>query len=127
MTWIAGAVVVASALALVGFAVAAWVARQPSERFLGKFASSARAHYTEQALRLAAGAAFVAFAPEMRYPLAFTVFGWVLVATAALLMLLPWRWHHRFGRWAIPLAIRHLRLYAVAMLALGGFILYAVF
>jgi len=127
MTWIAGAVVVACGLFLVGLAVAMLTAREMSERFLRKFASSARAHYTEQSLRLLAGAGFVLYAPEMRHPLVFQVFGWVLVVTAAVLMLLPWRWHQRFGAWAIPLAIRHLRLYAVAVLALGGFVLWAVF
>lgn len=127
MTWIAGAVVVACGLFLIGFAVAMLTARAASERFLRKFASSAEAHFTEQTLRLIAGGGFVLFAPEMRYPLVFVAFGWVLIVTAAGLMLLPWRWHQRFGEWAIPLAIRHMRLYAVAALALGGFVLWAAF
>jgi hypothetical protein len=127
ITWAAGAVVVACGLFLLAFAVAMLTARAASERFLRKFASSARAHYAEQTLRLVAGAAFVLFASEMRYPLVFQVFGWILVVTAAVLMLLPWRWHQRFGAWAIPLAIRHMRLYAVGALALGGFVLWAAF
>ncbi len=127
MTWIAGSVVVASGLWLVGFALAIFVTPARARRFLGRFASSARAHYTEQALRLVAGLAFVLFAPQMRYSKLFVAFGWLLVVTAAALLLVPWRWHHRFGRWAIPLAIEYMKLLALGSLALGVFILVGVF
>jgi len=47
--------------------------------------------------------------------------------TAGALLLTPWRWHHRFGEWAVPLAIRYVKLLALGAFALGAFILYAVF
>jgi hypothetical protein len=127
LTWTAGAVVVAFALAQVAFAVATWVAREPCERFVLGFASSVRAHVTEQALRLLAGTAFILYAPEMRRPRVFEIFGWVLIVTSALLLVLPWRWHHRFGQWVLPVVVRHLRLFSLGALALGGFVLWAVF
>lgn len=127
MTWIAGAVVVFFALAQVVFAVATWVAREPSERFVLAFASSARAHFTEQALRLVAGTAFILFAPEMRYPWVFEIFGWVLIVTSALLLLIPWRWHRWFAQKVLPPVVRHLRLFSLVALGLGGFVLWAVF
>ena len=56
----------------------------------------------------------------------FSFFGWLIVGTTVGLLLIPWQWHHKFGEWAIPLAIRHLKLYAIGAFALGMFILYAV-
>ncbi len=126
MTWLAGVVVIGSGLFLVALAAAIVVMPTRIERFLKSFASSARAHYIEQALRLIAGAAFIVFAPQMQFPEVFRVFGWLVGLTAAGLFLIPWRWHHRFGAWAIPLAIKYIKLYALGAFALGAFILYAV-
>ncbi len=94
-----------------------------AERFLKSFASSARAHYTEQAVRLFVGAAIVIVAPSMWYTDLFRVFGWLIIVTTVGLLLIPWQWHHRFGTWAIPFAIRHLKLFAIGASALGTLIL----
>ncbi len=126
MTWLAGIVVVTTGLWLIGLALSIVVTRVRAERFLTGFASSARAHYTEQVLRLIAGSAIVIFAVEMRFPDLFRIFGWLIVVTASGLLLIPWRWHHQFGKWAIPLAIRHIKLYALGAFVLGAFMLYAV-
>ena len=126
MTWLSGSIVVISGLWLVGLAAAILITPGRAERFLTSFASSARAHYTEQALRLLAGAGIIVFAPEMRFPNLFMIFGWLLVVTAAGLLLIPWQWHNRFGEWTIPLAIKYKKFYAVGAIVLGGFILYGV-
>ncbi len=89
MTWLAGIVVMASGLWLVGLAASIEVIPARAARFLTGFASSARAHYTEQVLRLIAGAAIVIFAAEMRFPDLFRVFGWLVVLTASGLLLIP--------------------------------------
>ena len=125
MTWLAGIVVMASGIWLIGLAASMMVIPARAAAFLTGFASSARAHYTEQVLRLIAGGAIVIFAAEMRFPDLFRVFGWLVVLTASGLLLIPWQWHHRFGGWAIPLAIRHIKLYALGAFMLGAFILYA--
>ncbi len=57
----------------------------------------------------------------------FMAFGWVLVLTAAGPLLIPCRWHRQFGEWAIPLAIKHMKLFALSAFAPGAFILYGVF
>jgi len=121
-----GIVVVGFCLFLIGLAVV--IATKPSlaERFLRSFASSARAHYTEQGLRLLVGAAIVNFASSMWYPELFKLFGWLIVVTAVGLLLVPWRWHHKFGMWVMPLVIRHMRLFALGASALGAFVLYGV-
>ena len=121
-----GIVVVGFCLFLIGLAVV--IATKPSlaERFLRSFASSARAHYTEQGLRLLVGAAIVNFASSMWHPELFKLFGWLIVVTAVGLLLVPWRWHHKFGMWVMPLVIRHRRLFALGASALAAFILYGV-
>ncbi len=124
MNLIAGSVVVTFGLCLIGFAVVIVIKPLAAERFLNSFAGSARAHYTEQTIRLLAGIGLVVFAPSMWHPEVFSVFGWLIVVTAVALLLVPWQWHHRFGKWAIPLATRNLKLYAVGVFTLGSFILY---
>lgn len=126
MNLLAGIVVVAFGVGLVGMAVVIGVRPELAARFLRSFASSARAHYTEQVLRLLVGTALVLRAPSMAFPLVFFTLGWLLVGTSAGLLLIPWQWHHRFARWVIPQVIRHRNLYALGNLALGGLTLYAV-
>ena len=123
----AAVVLLAFCLGLTGFAVLSFARPAKVVGFLHSFASSARAHYTEQLARLLIGSALVVRAPEMWQPSAFRALGWLIVATAIALMLLPWRWHHRFAQWAIPMVIRHLRLYALVVLAFAGLLIYAMF
>jgi len=123
---LSGVLVVAFAVFLLALAGLIAIRPQVAERFLRSFASSARAHYAEQALRLLAGGAIVLFAPSMRYPHLFRIFGWLVVVTTVALLALPWRWHHEFGKRATPMVIRHLKLFAFGALALGLLILYGV-
>lgn len=127
MTAVAGLVVVVTGLGLLGMAMLIVVAPARAERFLSSFAGSARAHYLEQTLRIVAGSALLLFAEEMRFTEAFRILGWLVVGTSAVLVVLPWKWHERFGRWAVPLAIRNMKLYAFGAFALGAFILYAAY
>lgn len=124
MKVLSGIVVVAVGVYLIGLALVIVIRPLRAERFLKSFACSARAHYTEQALRMIAGAAIVVFAPSMWYPDLFTLFGWVIIVTTLGLLFIPWQWHHTFAKWVIPLAIRHLKLFALGASALGTLILY---
>lgn len=125
MGFIAGGIVMGFALSLLALAWTIAFRPRRAERFLSLFASSAKAHYLEQALRLIVGLALLGFAPSMRWSTGFEILGWLITVTAIGLLLIPWRWHHRFGRWAIPLVLRHLRWYALAAGTLGVFILWA--
>ena len=126
VTLLSGIVVVGFCLFLTGLAVV--IAAKPSlaQRFLRSFASSARAHYTEQGLRLLVGAAVVNFADSMWYPELFKLFGWLIVVTTVGLLLIPWHWHQRFSTWVMPPVIRHMRVFSLVASALGVFILYGV-
>jgi hypothetical protein len=123
---LAGAVVVACAVFQAGLAGVIVFKPRVAERFLESFASSARAHYLEQALRLIAGVAIVIFAPSMWYSDLFNFFGWIIIVTTMGLLLIPWQWHHEFAKWAIPVAIRHMKLFAFGAAALAAFIFYGV-
>ena len=108
---------------LVGLAVLSFIKPATARKFLLGFAGSALAHYLEMAIRLAVGGAFVLRAPLMKLPVVFSIFGWVLIITTACLLALPWRTHRRLAQHAVPHALRRLRLFGLASLALGGLIL----
>ena len=124
MLVISGIIVLSFGGFLIGLAILIFFDPPAAGKFLGLFASTARAHYIEQFLRLVVGLALVVFGPEMWCDWFFQVFGWIIAISAVVLLLLPWRWHQRFGQRVIPLAIRHLRLYGIGALAIGGFVLW---
>ena len=127
MTTIAAAVVVTFALALLAFSVAAFAKPPAARRVLESFAGSARAHLIEQGLRILAGAALITRSPDMAWPLAFRLLGWVLIVTSAALLCVPWRWHQWFARQVIPPAIRYLTFYAIVVAVFAALLLYGVF
>ena len=126
MTVLSGSLVIAFGVFLTALAALSAVKPQLAERFLKSFASSARAHYFEQVLRLIAGGALVIFAPSMWYSSLFELFGWLIVVTAAALLVTPWQWHQKLGTWMIPLVIRHIRIFALGAFALGMLLFYGV-
>jgi hypothetical protein len=126
MEVLSGTLVVAFGSFLIGLAVLIATNPQLAERFLRGFARSARAHYTEQALRLLAGGAMVIFAPSMWHPDLFKLFGSLIVVTSVALLLLPWQWHCEMGKRTIPLVIRYIKLFALGAFALGVLVFYGV-
>lgn len=120
-------IVFAAGLFLVALGGASLLVPSNASRFLLGFAGSPSKHFTELALRLLIGGAFVLHAPQMLFPFAFRLFGCVLLATTAGLLLIPWRWHHSFARRMVPEALRFLPLLGFSSVAFGGLILLAVF
>jgi len=127
MSKVAAVVVVAFGLLLIILTGVALAKPALAERFLIRFASSARTHYIEQIFRLVIGAALLVLSPAMWQPTMFRLVGWAIVVSSAALMCVPWQWHHRFGERMLPIVVRHLRLYAVGSLAFGALLLYGVF
>jgi hypothetical protein len=127
MSEASGVVVVAFGLVLIAFAGVVFARPAIAERFLMHFASSARAHYVEQAFRLLIGGALVLMSPAMWQPNVFWIVGWIIVISSAALMLAPWQWHHRFGERLRPMMSRYLWLYAIGAFAFGALLLYGVF
>ena len=127
MSVVAAVVVVAFGLSLIALLGVTFAKPAIAERFLTGFASSARTHYVEQVFRLLIGAALVVRSPTMWQPRMFWLLGWATVVSSAVLICVPWRWHHRLGERVLPLLVRHLRLYAVGSFALGALLLYGFF
>jgi hypothetical protein len=57
------------------------------------------------------------------YPAAFTIFGWMMVGTTAVLLLLPWKLHRRFAENAVPQAVRYLPFVGAVSISLGTVLL----
>lgn len=123
MATYAGLPVLLAGLYLVGLGIVALVSPQKAKLFLSGFAGSAFAHVLELFVRLAVGAALVSYAPHMRFPGVFSLFGWVLIGTTIILFAVPWRWHRRFAEWSVPIATRRMALFALGALAGGIFVL----
>ena len=123
---IALTLVVLAGVYLLALGAASLLAPARASRFLLAFASSGPVHFTELLLRFAAGVALVLYAPRMFLSGAFHLFGWVLLATTAFLLVLPWRWHHRFAQQAVPLFTRYIALIGLVSFAIGSLILWAV-
>jgi hypothetical protein len=121
---ISGIVVVGFCVFLFGMALLIVFRPLAAERFLRSFASSASAHYTEQGLRLLVGASVVNFASSMWCPEVFRIFGWAIIVSTAGLLLIPWRWHHKFASRVMPPVYRHIKLFGLGAFLLGAFILY---
>jgi hypothetical protein len=127
MNLVAGIVVVAFGLFLMGLAAIVLARPVLAERFFTSFASSARTHYLEQSVRLLIGISLVAFSPSMWQSNMFRIIGWAIVIPSMVLILLPWRWHHRFGERVLPLLVRHMKLYALGLFGFAALVLYGVF
>ncbi len=127
MNLVASFVVVAFGLFLIAFTGVVFARPMIAERFLKCFASSARAHYLEQIIRLSIGAALVVLSPTMWQANMFWIVGWAIVISSAALMCAPWQWHHRFGEKLRPIFMRYVKLYAVGSFAFAALLLYGVF
>lgn len=123
----AGIVIVVFAVFLIGLTGVVFATPGLAERFFMSFASSARTHFAEQAIRLLFGASLVVLSPTMWQANMFRILGWAVVTTSVGLMLLPWRWHHRFATRALPRIVRHMRLFAAGLFAFGALLRYGVF
>ena len=126
MSLVAAVVVVVFGFVLIGFTGVALAKPAITERFLARFASSARTHYVEQVLRLLIGAALVVRSPAMWQPSAFWIIGWAIVVSSAVLLCVPWQWHQRLAVRVLPLLVRYLRLYAIGSFVFGALLLYGV-
>ena len=124
---IAGAILVAFGLFLIGVTVVVFARPAVAERFFLSFASSARTHYTEQVVRLLVGASLIIHSAAMWQAKVFWFVGWAIALSSLVLILTPWQWHHHFGEKVRPMLIRRMKVYAVGLLAFGVLIIYAVF
>ena len=120
-------VVVAFGLFLIAFTGVVFLNPTLARKFLAQFASSAKAHFLEQAIRILVGAALVVLSPAMWQSGAYRLVGWVIVISSIALLIAPWQWHRRFGERIQPLFTRYLKVYALGAFAFGAVLIYGVF
>jgi uncharacterized protein YjeT (DUF2065 family) len=118
-------IIVLAGIYLLVLAGLAFIAPSRATSFLGSFASSASAHYLELAIRLAVGAALLQYALHMQYSKLFLFIGWILIITTILLLAIPWQWHHRIAKRAVPFATAKLGLFGLSSAVFGGFVLFS--
>lgn len=94
--------------------------------FLSAFAGSPAKHFIELAIRLTVGAACIAAAPWLPWPRPFEVLGWLLVATTAALLFVPWRAHQRFAQISVSRATDYPALLGIASVLAGLAVLASV-
>ncbi len=123
--WVAKSAVLAAGLYLAGLGMALLARPASASRFLMGHATSASLHYLELGVRIVVGLAFVRNAPAMLESGLFSVFGWVLVGTSAVLLMVPWHWHRRLAEKSVPQALRFTPLLGLASLLMGGGVLMA--
>ena len=120
-------IISAAALYLLALGLAAGFTPRRATRFLHQFAQSAKVHYAEMIVRAAVGIALILHAPQMRFSAAFSLIGWVITLTTAVLVLLPWRWHQAIAQRAVPFALRVLPALALCSVLAGALLLYSLF
>jgi hypothetical protein len=94
-------------------------------KFLQGFATTARLHYIELLIRVIAGAAFLVHGPSSRFPTMFDTVAWVLLATTAIMLVVPWRQHRKFAIHAVSIAARFIRHLGAIAVAMGAALLFA--
>lgn len=118
---------VAAGVWLIGLGVYMLIQPRQALAALGQMGGSPTVHIGEMAMRILAGVAMVFAAAGSRYPLAITVIGGFLVASALVLLILPRRWHAAYSTWwsrRIPVAA--VRLIAPVSWAMGGALIWIV-
>jgi hypothetical protein len=84
-------------------------------------------HFGEMAVRIAAGAVFIIAAPVTRIPAAYAFFGWFLVGSALVLVLLPRRWHASYSTWwADRISPPAVRIIAPISVIAGGLLIWTL-
>jgi len=119
--------VIAAGVWLTGVGVLMLIQPRQALAALAKMGGSPAVHFGEMAVRILAGTAMVFAAAASRFPVAISVIGGFLIASALVLILLPRRWHAAYSTWwsrHIPVAA--VRLIAPMSWAMGAALIWIV-
>lgn len=123
----AAVIVMIAGLWLIGLAIVSIAKPDVVKNFFSKFASSGFTHFVEMFLRLVVGAAFVIYAPQMKFAFVFNAFGWLLIVTTAVLMFVPWRLHRKFADRSMPMMYKWMPLFGAVSFLGGIIVLFSLF
>lgn len=127
MLTLAAVFVVLAGIWLIGLAMIAFAKPDLVKQFFSRFASSPFTHFFEMFLRLIVGAAIVIYAPQVKFPVVFIVFGWMLLLTTAVLVFVPWKLHRRFADRSLPMVMKRMMLFGIVSFLGGSFLLFSFF
>jgi hypothetical protein len=112
---------------LIGVSVFMLAAPRRALTALGAMGGSPAVHFGEMLLRIVAGIALVLAAAGSRFPQAIALIGGFLIVSAAVLMLLPRRWHASYSTWwAQRIPVTAVRLVAPVSIAAGGALIWSM-
>lgn len=95
---------------------------------LRKMASTNFINYTEITLRMIPAIGLILYSDFSKYPVAFKVYGWLMLGTSIVLYLIPRKWHHGFSlKSADILKPLYFQLLSPIAFLLGIAIIYCVF
>ncbi len=110
---------------LVGFLML--FAPKKARSVLRKAGSTNFINYAEITIRLIPAAAMILYADFSKLPIAFEIFGWIMVITSIILYMVPRKTHHRFSmKSADRLKPIYFQLISPFAVLLGGLIIYNV-
>jgi len=112
---------------LAGLGLMMALAPRRSLRALAAMGGSPAIHYGEMILRIAAGVVLIAAAGVSRHPAVLTTVGGFLIVSAAVLLLLPRRWHAGYSTWwarRIPTAA--VRAIGPVSIAMGALLIWTI-
>ncbi|MFU7529099.1 hypothetical protein [Qipengyuania sp. ASV99] len=112
--------VLLGALWLVFVGAVCGIAPQRAQRGLAQMGANWQVQLGEHIPRAIVGAAMIVHAAESAAPQLFTIGGYFLVASSALILILPRRWHHDYASWwAARIPLLAYRLLAIPVIAAG--------
>ncbi len=103
MLTIAYWVVVLFGVFLIGVGILMLFAPITVWEYIRKAGSTNFINYFEITVRMIPAAAMVIYADLSRFPIAFKLLGWFMIATSLVLYLVPRRLHHRYALWCADL------------------------
>ncbi|MDP3312786.1 hypothetical protein [Lutibacter sp.] len=98
---------------------------EKARKILRKAASTNFINYTEITIRLIPATALILYSDLCKFPEAFKLFGWFMLATSLILYIVPRKLHHNYSmKSADILKPIYLRLISPFAFLLGGLIIY---
>ncbi|WP_436355558.1 hypothetical protein [Brevundimonas sp. CEF1] len=127
ITTISQGIVLLTGVWLIGISLMMLAAPRRALRALSAMGGSNAVHFGELGLRLLVGIAFVPAAAMSKAPMAISVIGWFLAASAVALMILPRRWHSAYSTyWAGRIPVLAVRLMAPLSVIAGIVLIWIV-
>jgi hypothetical protein len=95
---------------------------------LRKMASTNFINYAEITLRIIPAIALIVYSDFSKYPVAFKIYGWLMLGTSIILYLIPRKWHHGFSlKSADVLKPLYFQLLSPIAFLMGAAIIYCTF